>query len=149
MQINRLSKNEIDDFRDLIEIFKIVFENDIQIPSNQYLSKLLSNPDFIVFVVKIENKVVGGLTVYILHQYYSEKPLAYIYDVGIALDFQRKGLGKALMNEICAFCKINGFDDAYVEVEEEDIDAVNFYRKTNFSSEIGARHFTYSFTEEN
>jgi aminoglycoside 3-N-acetyltransferase I len=147
MQIKRLDKNEIEDFRDLIEIFKIVLENDIQIPNNQHLSKLLSMPDFMVFVVKINNKVVDGLTIYVLHQYYSEKSLAYIYDVGIAPDFQRKGLGKALIAEVCNFCKANGFDDAYVEAEDEDIEAVNFYRKTNFNSELIARHFTYTFTD--
>ena len=147
MEIKKLNPNDTVDFKNLIEIFKEVFENSTETPSNQYLSKLLSNPDFIVFVVKIDNKVVGGLTIYILHRYYSEQPLAYIYDVGIVPNFQGKGLGKALMSEVCNFCKINGFDEAYVEAEYDDIDAVNFYRKTNFSDEMKAIHFTYSFTE--
>jgi hypothetical protein len=31
-----------------------------------------------VFIVKLNGKVVGGLTIYMMHQYYSVNPLAYI-----------------------------------------------------------------------
>ncbi|MDO1451717.1 GNAT family N-acetyltransferase [Rhodocytophaga aerolata] len=147
MEIKRLDQSGIANFRNLIEVFTEVFENSIPIPNDQYLSKLLSDPDFMVFVAKIHDKVVGSLTIYVLHQYYSEKPLAYIYDVGVAPEFQRKGIGKALIIECCNFCKANGFDEVYVEAESEDKDAVNFYRKTKYSTETLATHFSYSFTD--
>lgn len=148
MEIKKLEKNETSEFRNLIEIFKDVFENDRHTPDNNYLSRLLSNADFRVFIVKVENKVVGGLTIYILHSYYSIKPIAYIYDVGITPRFQGQGLGKALIAEVCNFCKANGFEEAYVEAESNDIDAVNFYRKTKISNEMNATHFTYKFDSE-
>lgn len=149
MEIKRLEKHEISDFRNLIEIFKDVFENDEQIPDNDLLGNLLSNSDFMVFVVKLNDKVVGGLTIYVLHRYYGVKPIAYIYDVGISPNHQRQGLGKALIAEVCKICKENGFEDAYVEAESDDIEAVNFYRNTKFSSEMNAIHFTYTFDHKN
>jgi aminoglycoside 3-N-acetyltransferase I len=145
MEIKKLDKNEISEFRTLIEIFKDVFENKEQIPDNEHLFNLLSNPYFMVFVVKLNEKVVGGLTIYILNRYISIKPIAYIYDVGVSPDFQSQGLGKALIAEVCKYCKNNGFEDAYVEVESDDSDAVSFYRKTESSNEMNAIHFTYSF----
>lgn len=148
MDIEKLAINEISDFRNLIEIFKDVFENEEQIPDNNHLERLLSNPDFMVFVVKINGKVVGGLTVYVLHRYYSVKPAACIYDVAITPAHQGKGIGKALIAELCRFCKQNNFEDAYVQAETDDIDAVNFYRRTNCSQEINATHFTYTFTHK-
>jgi aminoglycoside 3-N-acetyltransferase I len=148
MEIKKLDSNETSDFRRLIEIFNEVFENPDEIPSDGHLNTLLSNRDFMVFVVKVNNTVVGGLTIYVLHRYYGTKPMAYIYDVGMAPDFQGKGLGKALITEVCDFCRKNGFEDAYVEAESDDIDAVNFYRKTKFSLEMNAIHFTYSFNTE-
>lgn len=144
MDINKLNLENLEDFKSLIEIFKIVFENNEPIAKDESLLKLLSNPDFLVFVLKLNNKVVGGLTIYVLHRYYEAKPIAYIYDVGVSPDFQGKGLGKALISEVCNYCKINGFDDAYVEAESDDIDAVEFYRKTKFSSEMNTIHFTYN-----
>ena len=148
MEIKKLNRNEFLDFRDLVEIFKEVFENEEPISDNEHLDKLLSNPDFMVFVVRKNNKVVGGLTIYILHRYYGKNPIAYIYDVGVTPDFQGQGLGKALIEEVCRYCKENGFEDAYVEAESDDIDAVNFYRKTKYNSEMNAIHFTYTFDNE-
>jgi aminoglycoside 3-N-acetyltransferase I len=147
MEIKKLNSNGLADFKSLIEIFKEVFENDEPIANDEQLGKLLTNPDFLVFVVLLNNEVVGGLTIYILHRYYGTKPIAYIYDVGISPDFQGQGLGKALISEVCNFCKQNDFEDAYVEAESDDIDAVSFYRKTKFSSEMNAIHFTYDLTK--
>jgi aminoglycoside 3-N-acetyltransferase I len=147
MEIEQLDKTATSDFIDLIEIFNDVFENGGQIPDSEHLSKLLSNPDFKVFVAKVEGKVVGGLTVYILPQYYGTKPTAYVYDVGVTPQFQGQGLGKALIAEVCQYCAANGFVDAYVAAESDDTDAVNFYRKTKCSSELNAIQFTYTFAD--
>jgi aminoglycoside 3-N-acetyltransferase I len=54
-------------------------------------------------------------------------------------------LGKALIAEVCKYCEQNGFDEAYVEAESDDLDAVLFYQKTKFSTSIAATHFVYSF----
>ncbi len=148
MSIKKLGKSDISEFAQLIRIFKKVFENDEAVANSELLGKLLSNPDFLVFVVIINNEVIGGLTVYVLHRYYHTKPIAYIYDVGIEPSFQGKGYGKALMAEVCNYCRQNGFEDAYVEAESDDIHAVEFYRKTKFSSETNATHFTYTFDDD-
>ena len=144
MEIKKLSSDCLTEFKSLIEIFRVVFENDEPAASDELLEKLLSNSDFFVFVVLSNNEVVGGLTIYVLHRYFGTKPIAYIYDVGVSPEFQGQGLGKALIAEVCNFCKKNDFDDAHVEAESDDIDAVSFYRKTKFSSEMTAIHFTYN-----
>ncbi|WP_340062982.1 GNAT family N-acetyltransferase [Ascidiimonas aurantiaca] len=148
-EINKLHPNEVACFRDLVNIFKEVFENEEPISQNKQLGTLLSNPNFMVFVVRQNNKIVGGLTIHVLQSYYNTKPVAYIYDVGVTPELQGQGLGKALIAEVCECCKENGFEDAYVEAESDDIDAVNFYRKTKFNSETNAIHFTYTFDHEN
>ena len=145
MDIMKLDTHDTDDFKALINIFNEVFENENKRIGEQYISKLLCNPDFFVVVAKVNKKVVGGLSVYILHSYYEEKPMAYIYDVGIAPDFQRKGIGQKLMNFLRDYCLKNGFHDAFVEAELGDHQAVNFYRKTPFSIEMEVMQFTYSF----
>ena len=147
MEIKKLSEDDLLDFKVLIEIFKDVFENEEPIASDEQLKKLLSHPDFLVFVVIVNKKVMGGLTIYVLHSYYNKKPIAYIYDVVVSPNSQRQGLGKALIANVCDFCKQNDFEDAYVEAESDDIDAIRFYRKTNFISEVNAIHFTYSLTD--
>ncbi len=147
VDIKKLNSDSLKEFKALIEIFKIVFENEEPIANDKQLVKLLSNPDFFVFIVMSNSQVVGGVTIYILHRYFGTQPIAYIYDIGIAPDFQGQGLGKALITEVCNFCKQNDFRDAYVEAESDDIDAVSFYRKTKYNSELNAIHFTYDLSD--
>ncbi len=147
--IKQLEIGDLEAFASLLEIFKEVFENEEAVIHEAQLQKLLANPDFIVFVVKLNNQVIGGLTIYVLHRYFGTKPVAYIYDVGIHPNFQGKGYGKALIAEVCSFCRQNGFEDAYVEAESEDLDAVAFYLRTNFTEKLNATHFIYTFTDGN
>ncbi len=147
MEIKKLDQNDLSDFKQVIRIFNDVFENDGDLPPDGHLKKMLSNPDFMVFVVRLHHQVIGGLTVHVLQSCYSEKPSAYIYDVGIDREFQGKGFGKSLIEEVCRFCRQNGFKEAYVEAESDDTDAVAFYRKTKFTTEMEATHYTYSFSE--
>lgn len=147
MELKKLHSGETEEFGKLIEIFKEVFENTAEASTEQQRRKLLSNPDFMVFIVRINDAIVGGLTVYVLHSCYSPNPTAYIYDVGVAPAFQGKGIGKKLINEVCKFFKKSGFDEVYVEAESDDVRAIDFYRKTKPSSELPAIHFTYSLKE--
>ncbi len=89
--VKKLNRNDASDFRSLVEIFADVFENDRPISDDEHLSTLLANPDFLAFVVKENEKVIGGLTLYVLHGYYGTKPAAYIYDIGIAPAFKAEG----------------------------------------------------------
>jgi aminoglycoside 3-N-acetyltransferase I len=146
IEIKKLSAQEIDDFSQLIDIFEVVFEMDnLKTHDAKHLQRLLSKPDFFALVAKCDDKVVGGLTVYVLHLYYSEKPIAYIYDIGVSADYQRKGIGKVLITYLANYCSENGFEEAYVQAETSDTKAVNFYRTTSFRYELQATQFTYSF----
>ena len=145
MEVKKLGPGEVASFRALVEIFKLVFENDQPISDDDYLKKSLNDPNFIVFAVEENNRILGGLTLYTLHHYYGNKPIAYIYDVGIHPEYQGKGIGKALMSTVANFCRANGYEEAYVEAEADDLNAVNFYRKTSFKSEMKAIQFSLEF----
>ncbi len=143
--VKKLNHDDVLEFRDLIEIFRDVFEVEELIPDDNHLSTLLTKPDFLVFVVKANQRVLGGLTIYVLNSYHAIKPVAYIYDVAVTPQFQGKGFGKLLIAEVCKYCKASGFADVYVETESDDTDAVGFYRKTKCSSEMNVLQFTYDF----
>ena len=146
IQISQLRPNSIAEFSALIRIFEEVFEwKNFIMPSFSHYEKLLANPAFLVFVAKERDKIVGGLTVHILQKYDTEKPSAYIYDLAVITVLQRKGIGRLLIAAVIDYCKKNGFDEAFVQAETEDLQAVNFYRTTPFSEELQATHFTYTF----
>lgn len=145
MQIKKLQPEDIREFIALIDLFEDVFGmKNFTRPADAYLQKVLSKPGFFVFSAKEEDKVIGGLTVYILEQYYSEKPLAYIYDLAVATKHQRKGIGKKLIEQLVACCRENNVEEIFVQADKADDYALDFYRSTGISGEEQVVHFSYA-----
>jgi len=143
--IQQLDKEDLDSFFALIRVFEEVFEmQDFCMPPHEHLRKLLHDPDFIVYVAHAQQKVVGGLTAYTLQQYYSEKPLAYIYDLAVLKPYQRKGIGKALIQALNSYCRAEAYQEVFVQADEIDTYALDFYRSTHPSEEEHVRHFYYN-----
>ena len=63
-----------EEFQGLLEVFREVFEwKESEFPDFSYLANLLENPQFLVLVAKAENKIIGGLTAYVLPGYQTKK----------------------------------------------------------------------------
>ena len=143
--IKRLEDSNLTEFVELIKLFEDVFEmKNFSIPSSKHLQKLLNRDNFDVFVALMDNKVGGGLTTYILEQYYSEKPLAYIFDLAVNTNLQRQGIGRKLIAETKKFYNEKGFEEVFVQADKIDDYAIDFYRKTNPSEEEQVIHFYYT-----
>ncbi|NCN09528.1 MAG: GNAT family N-acetyltransferase [Leptospira sp.] len=143
IRIQKLGPKEITNFIELILIFEDVFEmEEFNLPNELHFQNLLSKEDFIVFVATKDNKVIAGLTAYILPQYYSAKPSVYIYDIAVQTDFQRKGLGSDLLKELNNYCNDKGMKEIFVQADLEDHHAIEFYR-ANGGSPMSVVHFTY------
>lgn len=143
--IKRLQEGDLNGFIDLINLFEEVFEmKDFLIADAVHLQNLLNRNDFNVFVAFKNDVVVGGLTTYVLERYYSEKPLAYIYDLAVDTNLQRHGIGKRLIAETNKFYKDKGFEEVFVQADKVDEYALDFYRKTNPSKEEQVVHFSYN-----
>lgn len=128
----------------LIKLFSEVFDmENFQAPRSQHLQKLLLQEDFIVIGAFAHEKIIGGLTGYILAQYYTEKTQVYLYDIGVSPDYQRMGIGERLLNTLQDFCRTGGHELFFVQAEKAEDQAVNFYRKNQPSSEVDVIHFTF------
>ena len=146
IEIIKLDTNEIENFSDLVKVFKEVFEwENFSIPNKSHLQKTLNNVNFLALVAKQDKKIVGGLTAYILDSYETEKSSVYLYDLAVLSNLQRKGIGTLLIETLTNYCKKNGYKEVFVQAEKEDVHAINFYRKTSAGYEMNATHFTYSF----
>jgi aminoglycoside 3-N-acetyltransferase I len=145
MEIRKLSSDDIDRFTELILVFADVFVmQDFSLPHKEHLLEVLAKPDFMVFVAIEDDRVIGGLTAYTLHQYYAEKPLAYIYDLAIRTKYQRQGIGRKLIAEINAYCQANGYEEVFVQADKADDYALDFYRLTKPTNEEEVVHFYYA-----
>jgi aminoglycoside 3-N-acetyltransferase I len=145
VEIYRLGKNDLNRFIELIRLFEAVFEmKNFSIPASKHLQHLLDRNDFFVFVALTESTVVGGLTSYVLEQYYAEKPLAYIFDLAVATKLQRQGIGKKLIAATNDFYREKGFEEVFVQADKVDAYALDFYRSTQPTEEEQVIHFYYT-----
>ena len=146
VEIKKLESGNLSEFQELIALFERVFEmKDFISPPQQHLLRILQNPDFICLVACKNEKILGGLTIYVLHQYYATRPLAYIYDLAVDNAYQRKGIGKQLISEAKRYCRENGFEEVFVQADKGEANAVNFYHATQPSEAEEVIHFYYLF----
>jgi aminoglycoside 3-N-acetyltransferase I len=145
LTIRTLKPDEVNTFIDLIKIFESVFQmKDFQVPDILHLGRILSNDSFKVVIAEDGNKVIGGATIYTLDQYYSTQSLAYIYDLAIRQEFQRIGIGKKIIVYIKEYYHDKRVEEVFVQADEVDEYALDFYRSTNPTAEEKVRHFYYS-----
>lgn len=129
----------------LLEVFREVFDwKESEFPDSSYLANLLGNPQFLVLVAKAEDKIVGGLTAYVLPGYQTKKSSIFIYDLGVATSFQRQRIGKSLIDKLLDYAKKHRIQDVFVDTELEDNeDALAFYQKTGFDSQAKVVQYNY------
>jgi len=144
IEIKRLKHTDIKQFIELIHVFEDVFDmQNFTLPNQKHLQTLLEKEDFFVFVALQNEQVVGGLTSYIIHQYYSTSSLVYIYDLAVKAQMQREGIGKKLVEANNTYAKNIGAELVMVQAEEADVHALDFYRSTGAQGE-NVVHFNYS-----
>lgn len=149
IEFRRLLVEDVEGFIELVRLFGEVFDmQPFHMPPLAHLEGLLSKRDFIAFAALQNDEVIGGLTAYVLQQYYSERSLAYLYDLAVKQAFQRHGVGKKLMAAFTRFCAEQGFEEVFVQADKADGYAINFYRKTGITAEEEVVHFYYSFQKQ-
>jgi ribosomal protein S18 acetylase RimI-like enzyme len=142
--IKQLAYEDVDEFVQLICVFEDVFEmKGFKMPDVAYLQALLKKEDFFVFVAFSGEEVVGGLTSYIMHQYYSVSPLVYIFDLAVKKEFQRKGIGKLLIEANNDYSRSINAEAVMVQADLADGHATEFYRSTGAKGER-VIHFDYT-----
>lgn len=148
-EIYVLNSNALEELDELISVFEEVFERDnSQRPGKAHLQSLLNRDTFFAVVAKAEGKIIAGLTIYVLHQYYSEKPLAYIFDLAVLAKYQRKGVGRKLIEFSVEYCRHLGFEEVFVQADKVDEYAIDFYRSTEPTEEEQVVHFYYTLTND-
>jgi aminoglycoside 3-N-acetyltransferase I len=135
-EIKQLTKEDLPKFKSLIHLFNTVFEEEEpSIGSDIHLTQLLASKTFIAITALSENEVVGGITAYELPMVHADSSELILYDMAVRSDFQRRGIGKQLIQGLKEYCNKNGIKEFFVMAHEEDTHAVEFYHSTGGKSE--------------
>jgi aminoglycoside 3-N-acetyltransferase I len=131
LKIKHLKKKDMAIAQQLFVLFQQVFEADSKdIPTTAYLEKLLKNPAFVCYAAIYNKQVIGGLTAYELPMYHAECSEMFIYDIAVFPQFQKKGVGKALLKAVNAYSAQRNIQVMFVDAAQDDHNALEFYRST-------------------
>jgi aminoglycoside 3-N-acetyltransferase I len=134
-----------------LETFRVmtdVFDEGGGALSAEYVATLLGRPDFWALAALKDGKPIGGVTAHVLPMTRQEARELFIYDLAVLTTHQRRGVGRRLVETLCAAAAADGVPVAFVPADVEDEHAVAFYHAlggeaavaTIFTFEKPARH---------
>lgn len=83
------------------------------------------------YFIYYKNKRIGNCMIVV----YSEQLACVLYDFNLSMDYKGKGLSKGALNEILFNVKELGLEEICLEVNEDNLIAVNLYEKSGFKYE--------------
>lgn len=128
MNINLMTKDDIEDLKEIFEDDDMTFEK-----SN--IEKFLQTSNTYAFVLRNEEKVIGFAYGYGLTRL-DGKVMFYLHSIGILPRYQSNGYGVMLMDYIVSFAKENGFSEIFVITDKANVKACKLYEKLGLKSEI-------------
>jgi len=114
-----------------------VFEEPFEERADDEMRALLDAPTFWAFAALDGDTldgdtggdtVIGGLTAHTLPMTRDRSCEVFIYDIAVAGEHQRKGVGRALVDAVTEAARAAGIDVLFVPADADDVDALAFYR---------------------
>jgi aminoglycoside 3-N-acetyltransferase I len=105
--------------------------------SIEYLQKFLSNPANYLIVAEAGNELAGFLLGYRLERLKEESFKFFIYEIDVDKNFQRRGVGTALIEYAKNIVRAEKMINAFVLTNYSNEGAVEFYRSTGAKIENG------------
>lgn len=130
-------------FEELLGVYKEAFDlTDSVWPPSDYLEQLLNNPTMTFMVAIYRERVIGGLTAYTLPSVYHQASEIYLYDLAVRNDWQRRGVGTLLLQQLIAYSTRLGIKEIFVQADSPDRHAIDFYERNGGIPE-NVIHFSF------
>lgn len=126
--VRRLTPADVAVAQRTLALIGAVFEEPTAGLSADYVRGLLSRPEFWLLAALDGDAPVGGLTAHALPMTHSETSELFLYDLAVAPERQRRGIGRALVEALLAEGRAAGIGVAFVPADDEDRHALDFYR---------------------
>lgn len=113
-------------------------------PRSLPMRRYLADPRNLFLLATVEETAAGFLRGTALQQLRTGRPQFFLYEIGVAPPFRRRGIGRALLLELLRYCRAHGYDEVFVLTDPSNRAAVRLYRSTGAVTETPAdRMFVY------
>ena len=128
MEIQRLRGGDRDVARTLFSTMASVFGEPTEALSDGYLDTLLDRESFWAIAAHADGVLAGGLTAHTLPMTRGEQSEVFVYDIAVAPEHQRQGVGRCLMEELRRLAAADGIGEIFGPADNDDTHALDFYR---------------------
>ena len=139
----QLTCTDVPFLKDLLRVFGEAFDEvdtyQQSVPSDDYLTQLLSKQHFIAVVAMKSEEVVGGLAAYELDKFEQDRREIYIYDLAIGQSHRRRGVATGLVGELRRIASKRNVSVIFVQANPEDAAAIALYES------LGTKETAYHF----
>jgi ribosomal protein S18 acetylase RimI-like enzyme len=105
----------------------------------------VKNLDNIFLLAYKDNKMAGMVSAYRLQRMDDKKAELFFYEIGVKKEFRRKGIGRALIEELKKISKVMGGEEMFVLTNKSNIPAMNLYKTTGGKSSKKADDIMFSY----
>lgn len=139
-QVVQLTASDLPQLKELLWVFGQAFNDPDTygqaIPNDAYLGSLLKKPHFIALVALHEDKVVAGLTAYVLEKFEQDRREIYIYDLAVLAEHRRRGIATKLINELKLVAKKLDAYVIFVQADQGDEAAIRLYESLGKKEDV-------------
>lgn len=126
-QLTKLDANEVSAFNTLLD--------DGMNWNNEQGRKFLANSDNALFVAYWDNKPVGFLAAHRLQRFDAKKAEVLLYEIGVEEAYQRKGIGRGLIENLKIWTNEVGAKEIWVLTNKSNAAAMALYTATGAITE--------------
>ena len=105
--------------------------------------RFLAHPDTLLLVARWDGEACGFLSAYRLQRFDRRGAEVLLYEIGVGEPFQRRGVGRALVEEAKRWVAEVGADELWVMMEDDNAPARALYAATGGREEPGFTMFDY------
>ncbi len=97
--------------------------------------EILDNKDFILLVAEINSVIVGFIDGVVFPSLWEDEKQGLILDFFVAVNYQDKGVGSKLLEELTKNADNKGIVELHVSTQENNVKARRLYGKYGFTTE--------------
>ncbi len=136
--IELLKKEDISLYKELIDE---AFEgsNDLE-----YYQKYQENSNYLIFIMKKDNKIVGSITAYKLDLFtFSFQPALEIFNVCVLKEYRKQDIGKKIFEEVIKYAKDNNYKSMCLTCLDTAVPAHKLYESVGMKKTSSIKYNMY------
>ena len=122
------------DIESVTEVLETIYLQDVAW-AKRAVKKLLATENYVILVAELDDQIVGFIDYYILPSIWEKWNEATINNLFIHKDYQDKGIGSRLLEEVIKRTDEIGIVELHVGTEKDNEGAIRLYKKHGFLKE--------------